>query len=231
MAGVEFAPAAEADFDAIADYIARADPAAAAKLIARMKRMAALIASRPRRATRGLVRGAQVVPDRELHPVLPYRRRRHRGCACSPADETLTRSFVQRATDLPLSGWITPVLRALLLAALCLSLSAGKLRAAARDRLTIGISQFPATLHPNIEAMAAKSYVHGMTQRPFTTYDAEWQLACMLCTELPTIRERACRDRAAGRRQRRAWRSPTRSSPGRTWGDGVPVTTDDVLFT
>ncbi len=48
MAGVEFAPAAEADFDAIADYIARADPAAAAKLIARMKRMAALIASRPR---------------------------------------------------------------------------------------------------------------------------------------------------------------------------------------
>jgi toxin ParE1/3/4 len=48
MAGVEFAPAAEADFDAIADHIARADPTAAAKLITRMKRLAALIASRPR---------------------------------------------------------------------------------------------------------------------------------------------------------------------------------------
>ena len=146
------------------------------------------------------------------------------------ADETLTRSFVQRATDLPLSGWITPVLRALLLAALCLSLSAGKLRAAARDRLTIGISQFPATLHPNIEAMAAKSYVHGLTQRPFTTYDAKWQLACMLCTELPTFEN----GRAAIEPQEDGSKGVALTytiQPGATWGDGVPVSTDDVLFT
>ena len=38
--------------------------------------------------------------------------------------------------------------------------------------------------------MIAKSYVLGMVRRPLTTYDAEWQLVCMLCVELPTHRER-----------------------------------------
>ena len=101
---------------------------------------------------------------------------------------------------------------------------------AARDQLVIGITQFPSTFNPNIDAMAAKSYVLGMTQRPFTAYDADWQLVCMLCTELPTL-ENGGGDREA---------APTASDgialtytiqPDATWGDGVPVTTDDVLFT
>src|SRR6266567_16187 len=52
---------------------------------------------------------------------------------------------------------------------------------AERDSLTIGITQFPSTLNPNIEMMAAKSYVLGMALRPFTVYDADWQLVCLLC--------------------------------------------------
>ena len=59
--------------------------------------------------------------------------------------------------------------------------------AAEHEALSIGITQFPATLNPNIDVMAAKSYVLGMTLRPFTVYDAEWKLACLLCTELPSI--------------------------------------------
>src|SRR2546423_8337331 len=59
--------------------------------------------------------------------------------------------------------------------------------AAEHEALSIGITQFPATLNPNIDVMAAKSYVLGMTLRPFTVYDSEWKLACLLCTELPTI--------------------------------------------
>ena len=42
--------------------------------------------------------------------------------------------------------------------------------ATARD-LVIGISRFPSNLNPNIDSMSAKSYVLGLTQRPFTTYD------------------------------------------------------------
>src|ERR671924_1501734 len=57
----------------------------------------------------------------------------------------------------------------------------------ARDQLIIGTTQFPVMLHPSIEAMLAKSYVLGFTERPFTTYDDKWELICMLCTELPTI--------------------------------------------
>src|SRR5258708_254131 len=59
--------------------------------------------------------------------------------------------------------------------------------AAEHDALSIGITQFPATLNPNIDVMAAKSYVLGAALRPFTVYDAEWKLTCLLCVELPSI--------------------------------------------
>src|SRR6185369_11511976 len=74
-----------------------------------------------------------------------------------------------------------------LAAALLLCTIIAPLRAAERDSLTIGITQFPATLNPNIDVMAAKSYVLGMALRPFTVYDADWKLVCLLCTELPSI--------------------------------------------
>ena len=60
-------------------------------------------------------------------------------------------------------------------------------RAAAHEELSIGIVQFPVTLNPNIDAMAAKSYVLGHDHRPFTVFDADWKLVCMLCTELPSF--------------------------------------------
>src|ERR1700738_2049001 len=59
--------------------------------------------------------------------------------------------------------------------------------AAEHEALTIGIIQFPATLNPNLDAMAAKSYVLGMALRPFTVYDADWKLVCLLCTQSPSI--------------------------------------------
>ena len=101
---------------------------------------------------------------------------------------------------------------------------------AAKDELVIGITQFPSTLHPNIDSMAAKSYVLAMAQRPFTAYDPEWQLICMLCTELPTIENGLARieqedDGSDGIALTYTIR------PDATWGDGTPVTTDDVLFT
>ncbi|MDH5410740.1 MAG: peptide ABC transporter substrate-binding protein, partial [Alphaproteobacteria bacterium] len=58
---------------------------------------------------------------------------------------------------------------------------------AARNELVIGISQFPSNFNPNIDSMMAKSYVLAMARRPFTTYDANWNLICMLCTDLPDL--------------------------------------------
>ena len=59
--------------------------------------------------------------------------------------------------------------------------------ASAKDNLVIGITQFPATFHPNIENMAAKTYVLSAVRRPITPDDPDWNLACFLCVELPTL--------------------------------------------
>ena len=53
---------------------------------------------------------------------------------------------------------------------------------AAREQLVIGMTQFPSTFNPVIDAMLAKSYVLAMTRRPLVTYDQSWRLVCMLCT-------------------------------------------------
>jgi peptide/nickel transport system substrate-binding protein len=75
-------------------------------------------------------------------------------------------------------------MRALVAALLALGFAAA---AQPRDVLTIGITQYPSTLHPNIENMAAKSYVLGFTRRPINARDADWALVCMLCETLPTL--------------------------------------------
>jgi len=101
--------------------------------------------------------------------------------------------------------------------------------AAARDTLRIGVGQFPSTLHPSIDSMLAKTYVHGMTLRPFTAFDHDWELTCMLCTELPSFEN--------GRAERVERADGTTGvkvrytiEPEARWGDGTPVTTADVLF-
>ena len=101
----------------------------------------------------------------------------------------------------------------------------------ARDRLTIGIGQFPSDLHPTAgDSMAAKSYVLGLTQRPLTAFDASWQLVCLLCTELPTFENgKAVREPQPDGSTGVALTYTLQ--PGARWGDGVPVTTKDVLFT
>lgn len=115
----------------------------------------------------------------------------------------------------------------LLIAAL---LIAAERPAAAKDDLTIGFTQYPATLHPSIESMLAKTYVLNMTRRPFTAYDKDWQLICMLCVTLPSIENGLAvpEDLPDGKKGIAVTYT---IQPKATWGDGVPVTTKDVLFT
>ena len=102
--------------------------------------------------------------------------------------------------------------------------------AAAQRQIVIGITQFPSTLHPNIDSMLAKSYVIAMTRRPFVVHDQRWQPVCLLCTELPTIENGLA--------------VPEKTPDGKdgiavtlkihgqaTWGDGTPVTAEDARFT
>jgi peptide/nickel transport system substrate-binding protein len=110
-----------------------------------------------------------------------------------------------------------------------LALGLATASAQARD-LVIGINQFPSNLHPNIDSMLTKSYVLGLTQRPFTAFDQRWQLVCMLCTELPTLENGKAVAETTPDGEHGVTLTYT-IQPGATWGDGTPITTKDVLFT
>ena len=126
--------------------------------------------------------------------------------------------------------------RALVAAALALGPAAFAAAALAADKaapartLTIGVNDFPGNWNPNIESQGIKSFIEWMAYRPLTFYDENWELACGLCTELPS------------REKGTAWteKLPDGSTgvalkytinPKAVWGDGTPVTTRDVLFT
>lgn len=102
--------------------------------------------------------------------------------------------------------------------------------AATRDTLTIGLTQFPSTFHPNIDSMLAKTYILSATRRPFTAHDPNWKLICLLCTKLPTIENGlAVPEKTPDGKQGIAVTYSIH--PKASWGDGVPVTTKDVVFT
>lgn len=123
----------------------------------------------------------------------------------------------------------SPTRRALATLAICLFGLTTALAAAAERTLIIGITQYPATLHPLIDSMAAKSYVLGAVYRPFTAYDANWQRRCYLCVELPTFDNHLAVAETLTQGERGV-AVTYEIQPGATWGDGTPVTTDDVIF-
>lgn len=100
---------------------------------------------------------------------------------------------------------------------------------APRETLSIGITQYPSTFHPNIENMVAKSYVLGFSRRPLTAYDAEWRLTCLSCETLPTL-ENGLAVRETTPEGRPGIRVTYRLREGLRWGDGTPVTAEDLLF-
>jgi len=117
---------------------------------------------------------------------------------------------------------LAPILVAVTLALLPCGAAAGELR--------IGTTQFPSTLNPHIDSMVAKTYVLAMAMRPLTVYDADWQLICLLCTELPTLENGGASleplpDGGQG------IAVTYHIQPKATWGDGTPVTSADMVFT
>ena len=123
-----------------------------------------------------------------------------------------------------------PVSFSILAAVLLLLCAVWPAQAKDRDQLTIGITQYPSTFHPNIDSMLAKSYILGFTRRPFTVHDQDWQLVCMLCTKLPTIENGLAVPETAPNGKKGIAVTYT-IRPDAVWGDGKPITTKDVLFT
>ena len=121
------------------------------------------------------------------------------------------------------------------LLAMCLAIGTGACLAASAEtrdprELIIGITQFPSTLHPNIDSMLAKSYALGLARRPMMVYDHDWKHACMLCTEVPSIEAGTAAIEPLADGGEGMAVSYTLDSRAK-WGDGTPITTRDVVFT
>jgi peptide/nickel transport system substrate-binding protein len=95
--------------------------------------------------------------------------------------------------------------------------------------LTIGFTQYPSTMHPNIESMVAKSYVLGMTARAITRFNHDWELECALCVELPTL-ENGLAELEQTPEGEPGIAATYELAPGAMWGDGTPLTTKDVVL-
>ena len=107
--------------------------------------------------------------------------------------------------------------------------SASAQAAATKQTLTIGISQFPSTLHPLFDAMVAKSLILSAALRPVTVHDPDWKPVCLICTELPSF------DNGLAVRETRAdggkgIAATYKLKPGLQWDDGTPVTAADIIF-
>jgi len=120
-------------------------------------------------------------------------------------------------------------MRRILLAAGVAASLASPVAAQPKDELVIGVTQFPATFNPYIDAMLAKSYILAMTRKPMVAYDKDWKLVCLLCTELPTVENGKAKvvDQPDGKKGMTiTWTIP----PEAKWGDGKPVSVDDFVF-
>jgi peptide/nickel transport system substrate-binding protein len=120
-------------------------------------------------------------------------------------------------------------MRGILLGAVLALAATGQVTAQPRDTLNIGITQFPSTLHPMFDSMAAKSYVLNMARRPLTTYDKDWRLVCVLCETLPTF-ENGGAKRVPLPDGKEGVEIAFRLVAGVKWGDGMPVTPRDAIL-
>ena len=117
-----------------------------------------------------------------------------------------------------------------ILAAFALLVTPLAAQAQGKDSLTIGVAQFPASLNPYYDSLTVKSYTLAFGIRPVTAYDKDWKLGCLLCTELPTLENGMAKfeDRPGGGK---GIAVTFKLKPELNWGDGVPVSAKDFVFT
>jgi peptide/nickel transport system substrate-binding protein len=125
---------------------------------------------------------------------------------------------------------MTSLKQIMFFAGLLFSIASFPLQGAAKTDLVIGITQYPSTFHPNIDSMLAKSYVHGLTRRPITVMNAKWETVCLLCDTLPTLENGGAKlEKTPDGKDGIA--VTYRIIDAAVWGDGTPVSADDVIFT
>jgi peptide/nickel transport system substrate-binding protein len=98
-----------------------------------------------------------------------------------------------------------------------------------KDRLVVGMSQFPASMHPFVNTLTAGNYMLAVSRRLVTRRDGDGKVICQLCTEVPSVTNGRVRkvdlpDGGKGIEVTFTLR------PGLKWGDGTSLTAKDIVF-
>lgn len=98
-----------------------------------------------------------------------------------------------------------------------------------RDSIVIGMSQFPPDMHPYITSTTVRNIVLLAMNRPMVGIGTDGTPFCVLCTELPSLENGEARlvphdDGTHGMLVTYTLK------PGLVWGDGVPLTARDLVF-
>lgn len=97
------------------------------------------------------------------------------------------------------------------------------------QQLVIGMSQEFDTMNPLISSMTAAKIIEYAVNRPLAMHDANWKAKCFLCTKIPTFENGLAKkiiDKDGKEKIIATWEI----QPNAKWGDGVPVTGNDVKF-
>ncbi len=100
----------------------------------------------------------------------------------------------------------------------------------AKNELTIGVAQFPASLHPYISAQTVQFFTIGFGLRPISAFAPSGKPVCLLCTDLPTLENGLAKIEDSGDGHQ-GLAVTIKLKPDLKWGDGVPLTTKDLEFT
>jgi peptide/nickel transport system substrate-binding protein len=94
----------------------------------------------------------------------------------------------------------------------------------------IGQLQFVSNAHPLIQVNNTKLFLMGFVQRPITAFDPQGQSVCLLCAAEPTLENGLARivDLPGGGQ---GMEVTIKLRPDVSWGDGTPVSAQDIAFT
>lgn len=114
-----------------------------------------------------------------------------------------------------------------LVAALLAGAAATAVAEPSNKQLVVGTTQEFENLNPLIAQMAATTYLSYMVDLPLVAIDADWRWQCWLCTSIPTTENGGAKiiDEAGTKKMLVTWQL----KPEAAWGDGKPVTGNDVL--
>jgi peptide/nickel transport system substrate-binding protein len=98
--------------------------------------------------------------------------------------------------------------------------------AASNKQLNIGITQEFENLNPIIAQMAASTYMYYMVGHPLVTINTAWQWECKLCVKLPTLENGGAH--IVDEKGTKVLYVDWEINPKASWGDGKPVTGEDV---